>query len=190
MSEVDPYAPPQSHVAEPASAGILKAGPGRRFLARAADNILVGLVAVPVFLIATYGVGYAMDEEGALASTCYLIAFAIVFPFQAYFLAVDGQSLAKKLLDLRIVRPDGARVAPLRVIFVREIVGLDADESRALVDALCRPADLPEHQCRLHWEAGSIAFWDNRAVQHYACSDYWPDTRIMERASIVGDRPR
>jgi len=31
--------------------------------------------------------------------------------------------------------------------------------------------------------------WDNRAVQHYACSDYWPDVRGMERASIVGERP-
>jgi len=26
-------------------------------------------------------------------------------------------------------------------------------------------------------------------VQHYAASDYWPDVRIMERASIVGSRP-
>jgi hypothetical protein len=26
-------------------------------------------------------------------------------------------------------------------------------------------------------------------VQHYAASDYWPDIRIMERASIVGHKP-
>ena len=25
--------------------------------------------------------------------------------------------------------------------------------------------------------------WDNLAVQHYASSDYWPEIRIMERAS-------
>ena len=35
----------------------------------------------------------------------------------------------------------------------------------------------------------SIAMWDNLAVQHYASSDYWPDVRVMERASIVGVRP-
>ena len=84
----------------------------------------------------------------------------------------------------------GRRIVYVNRIFVREIIGLDLDASRALIDDLSRPADLPEHQCRFHWEPGSIAFWDNRAVQHYACSDYWPDTRIMERASIAGDRPR
>jgi alpha-ketoglutarate-dependent sulfate ester dioxygenase len=26
-------------------------------------------------------------------------------------------------------------------------------------------------------------------VQHYASSDYWPQLRTMERASIIGSRP-
>jgi taurine dioxygenase len=26
-------------------------------------------------------------------------------------------------------------------------------------------------------------------VQHYASSDYWPQRRIMERASVMGSRP-
>ena len=66
---------------------------------------------------------------------------------------------------------------------------LDPDESARLVDQLCRPFETPELQVRLRWEPDSVAFWDNRAVQHYACSDYWPDVRVMERASIVGTRP-
>lgn len=75
-------------------------------------------------------------------------------------------------------------------VFTSHLVGLDPDESAALVDRLCRQADYPEYQCRFHWTPDSVAFWDNRAVQHYAASDYWPDVRIMERASIIGDRPR
>lgn len=73
--------------------------------------------------------------------------------------------------------------------FTTGIVGLDPDEGRALIDRLARQADYPEYQVRLRWEPHTVAFWDNRAVQHYATSDYFPQTRIMERASIVGPRP-
>jgi taurine dioxygenase len=47
----------------------------------------------------------------------------------------------------------------------------------------------PEWQVRLHWEPGTVAMWDNRATQHYASSDYYPQRRVMERVSIKGDRP-
>jgi alpha-ketoglutarate-dependent taurine dioxygenase len=73
--------------------------------------------------------------------------------------------------------------------FTDHIVGLDADEGTALIDQLSRQAETIEYQCRFTWEPHSVAFWDNRAVQHYACSDYWPSVRVMERASIVGERP-
>jgi taurine dioxygenase len=54
---------------------------------------------------------------------------------------------------------------------------------------LYKQADTPEYQCRFKWEAGSVAFWDNRACQHYASSDYWPQVRRMERVTIAGDLP-
>jgi taurine dioxygenase len=73
--------------------------------------------------------------------------------------------------------------------FVSHLEGLDAAASRDLLDRLCRQADAPEHQCRFTWSKDAVAFWDNRAVQHYASSDYWPQRRTMERASIVGTRP-
>ena len=73
--------------------------------------------------------------------------------------------------------------------FVSHIEGMDTDASRELLDRLCRQADSPEHQCRFTWSKDAVAFWDNRAVQHYASSDYWPHRRTMERASIVGTRP-
>ena len=73
--------------------------------------------------------------------------------------------------------------------FTDNIVGMDADESALLIDRLCRQFDQIEYQCRFQWRNDSIAIWDNRAVQHYANSDYWPDVRVMERASVVGDAP-
>ncbi len=83
----------------------------------------------------------------------------------------------------------GRRHLYVNRIFVDHIDGLDPEQSHDLLDRLCRQADYPEHQVRLHWEPDTVAFWDNRAVQHYAASDYWPQSRIMERASIVGARP-
>lgn len=74
-------------------------------------------------------------------------------------------------------------------VFVSHIEGMDPDESFALLERLYRQATPPEFQFRHHWHDGDVVFWDNRAVQHYASSDYWPATRIMERASIIGDRP-
>ena len=67
--------------------------------------------------------------------------------------------------------------------------GLDEEEGMKFREYLCRQSDILEFQCRFHWEKDSVAFWDNHAVQHYAASDYWPDIRIMERASIVGHKP-
>ncbi len=58
--------------------------------------------------------------------------------------------------------------------FTQEIVGMDADESAELLAILYARATYPEYRVRFTWEPNSIAFWDNRACQHYAASDYWP----------------
>jgi taurine dioxygenase len=73
--------------------------------------------------------------------------------------------------------------------FTTRIVGLEPEESEKLLQYLFRQAHIPEYQVRFHWEVNSIAFWDNRATQHYAVSDYYPYPRKAERVAIVGDRP-
>ena len=73
--------------------------------------------------------------------------------------------------------------------FTARIVGLEPEESDDLLRVLCRQAEAVEHQVRFSWRNDSIAMWDNLAAQHYASSDYWPEIRVMERASITGPRP-
>lgn len=73
--------------------------------------------------------------------------------------------------------------------FTQYITGMDRADSDALLDHLYQQARVPEYQCRFKWAVNSIAFWDNRACQHYAVSDYWPETRRMERVTIIGDKP-
>ncbi|MDZ4741596.1 MAG: TauD/TfdA family dioxygenase [Alphaproteobacteria bacterium] len=74
--------------------------------------------------------------------------------------------------------------------FTQYIVGMERAASDTLLTHLYAQAAIPEYQCRFRWEVNSIAFWDNRASQHYAVSDYWPAVRRMERVTIVGDKPR
>ena len=83
----------------------------------------------------------------------------------------------------------GERLLYVNAIFTSHIVGLAEDESEALLGRPFAQADIPEYQIRLRWAPGTVAFWDNRATQHYASSDYWPQHRLMERATIIGERP-
>ena len=73
--------------------------------------------------------------------------------------------------------------------FTSHIKDMDRDESAQLLRTLYLTAANPEIQCRFRWEKGSLAFWDNRASQHFASSDYFPQVRKMERVTIAGDRP-
>ena len=66
---------------------------------------------------------------------------------------------------------------------------LGADASRAIVQELLSQHGRAEYMCRFKWTPGSIAFWDNRAVQHYAASDYYPHERLLRRVTISGDKP-
>jgi taurine dioxygenase len=73
--------------------------------------------------------------------------------------------------------------------FTLRIEGLEAAESRALLEVLFSQARVPEYQFRLRWAPGTIVFWDNRSTQHYAANDYYPQRRRMERTAVVGDVP-
>ena len=84
----------------------------------------------------------------------------------------------------------GKRYLFVNRIFVNYFKGFTREESLPLINLLSHQAEFPEYQCRFRWSDNSIAVWDNRLVQHYALSDYWPDVRIMERASVIGEPPK
>lgn len=74
-------------------------------------------------------------------------------------------------------------------IFTARINGVTQAESDALLQFLFKHIEKPEFQVRFRWRPGSVAFWDNRAVQHYAIWDYFPKTRSGYRVTIAGDQP-
>jgi alpha-ketoglutarate-dependent taurine dioxygenase len=69
------------------------------------------------------------------------------------------------------------------------LVGLPPREDETLLRFLIDHVRDPVFQCRFRWDLNSIAFWDNRAVQHYAVPDY-AERRVMHRVTLAGDRPR
>lgn len=73
--------------------------------------------------------------------------------------------------------------------FTERIKGLRRAESDAILGMLFAHVQKPEFQVRWRWSPGAIAFWDNRVTQHYAVNDYLPARRVMNRATILGDRP-
>jgi len=73
--------------------------------------------------------------------------------------------------------------------FTSHIEGVPADESKALLDYLYLHVQQPRFQCRFTWTPHAIAFWDNRAVQHSAIWDYFPNVRSGFRVQVRGDKP-
>ena len=83
----------------------------------------------------------------------------------------------------------GRRTLFVNASFTTRIVGMDQDASDALLRHLCAQAHTPEFQVRYRWTEGTVAFWDNRATQHYAVGDYGSHVRVAERVAIRGGRP-
>ncbi len=86
--------------------------------------------------------------------------------------------------------PDtGEKILYVCESFTSHIVGMDRRDSDELLKILYRQAAKPEYQTRLSWRPGTVAFWDNRSTQHYACNDFGDFEREVQRVTIVGDHP-
>ncbi|MFP6807206.1 MAG: TauD/TfdA family dioxygenase [Pseudomonadales bacterium] len=67
--------------------------------------------------------------------------------------------------------------------------GMSIAESKDLLEHLYQVQASAEFSCRFRWSQGSVAFWDNRACQHYPLNDYAGHRRLMHRISLAGDVP-
>ena len=101
-----------------------------------------------------------------------------------------GPFLAEHPL-VRVHPETGERALYSSPSFLKRIVGLSPRESEQLLALLFEHSIRPEYTVRFKWEAGSVAFWDNRSTAHLAPVDIF-DTdfdRQLYRITLVGDVP-
>ncbi len=69
------------------------------------------------------------------------------------------------------------------------VVGMDADEGKALLADLLERATTPDRVYRHEWAVGDVVIWDNTGVMHRACPYDPSSAREMHRTTMSGDEP-
>ncbi|WNG14771.1 RDD family protein [Cystobacter fuscus] len=112
---------------------------GTRFAAVAIDQ--VALIA-PIFVCMFLGILLSNSADTGLSMLGLGVLGALgVAGYQFYLLATVGQSLGKRMMNIKVVRTDGTPVDLARLIFLRNVVpvfiGMCTWNVFSLVDALC-----------------------------------------------------
>ncbi|MFK7894704.1 MAG: TauD/TfdA dioxygenase family protein [Myxococcota bacterium] len=90
---------------------------------------------------------------------------------------------------VRVHPNSGRKSLYVNRIFTDRIVQLSSTESKAMLNYLFGFAEQPHFSCRYRWSAGDLGIWDNRATLHAAVSDYIGGHRVINRVTVLGDRP-
>jgi len=104
--------------------------------------------------------------------------------------SVQSSSLEATHPVVRTHPETGRKALYVNVAHTSHFEGWTEDESAPLLKFLFLHQIKPEFTCRFRWNAGSIAFWDNRCVQHNPINDYHGFRRNMLRITLAGDRPK
>ena len=80
----------------------------------------------------------------------------------------------------------GRKLLYVNPAFTLHFEGWTREESQPLLQYLYSVAMREEFHCRLQWQPGSVAVWDNRSTWHFAANDYQGHRRMMHRITISG----
>lgn len=127
------YAAPEARIAETFAGhdGLSRAGRMARLLAVLIDSIIIVIPVLIAIAIPAYqgyvqrASGQVATANGAVAGGFLIglgllgIAYAI---YQLYWLWKNGQTLGKKLMNIKIVRQDGSRAGLRRIFLMRMLL--------------------------------------------------------------------
>ena len=88
----------------------------------------------------------------------------------------------------------GKKILFVNWTYTKKIIGLEKKESDEILEKIFLHQARLDLTCRFRLTENAVAIWDNRSVQHYAISDFFPGRglgyeRIMDRIAIEGDQP-
>ena len=124
------FAPPQAHVADVAPGELVLADRGVRFLAALVDGIIVACVIWLVSMIPALRPVVEAQEEAAATGLWHwnllslIVGLLVFLAVQGWPLVTRGQTIAKMLFKLRIVRTDGSKPDAWRLLGLRYGIGI------------------------------------------------------------------
>ena len=89
---------------------------------------------------------------------------------------------------VRVHPETGKKALFVNELWTDHIVGVSKHESESILTMLYRHSQRAEFTMRWQWRENDLAFWDNRAFQHYAVRDYEGE-RVLQKAYVKGDVP-
>jgi len=69
------------------------------------------------------------------------------------------------------------------------LTGVEANESRRIIDVLYRRSIRPAHLYRHRWQRGDFVIWDNRTTMHRADHGNVAGDRVLHRGMVRGEVP-
>lgn len=109
----------------------------------------------------------------------------------AYDKTLDRRRLVSEHPLVTVHPETGERVLYVSPTYVRSIVGMKPRESQKILELLWEHVVRPEYTVRFKWNAGDMAFWDNRSTVHLAPTDIFnsEEDRQLYRITLVGEKP-
>jgi taurine dioxygenase len=167
----------------------------------AMGSILVARELPPVggdTLFASMGAAYDALSDGLKATLATLSAVHSadhIYGHDGVYAKTDQASdLKGHDLKTRAVHPvvirhpvTGRQLLYVNPGFTLHFDGWTREESLPLLTYLYGTAMREEYQCRVRWQPGSVAIWDNRSTWHFAQNDYHGHRRVMHRITLTGE---
>jgi uncharacterized RDD family membrane protein YckC len=125
MNTANPYAPPQASVSDVVEAEVElePASRGLRLGAVLLDGVISNIfVYVPFFIGALISPVKNPDDVPVLPLLGMMVGLVAWLWITILFVARNGQTIAKKLLNIRVVRSDGTQASLGRIFWLRNFV--------------------------------------------------------------------